>query len=256
LRPRGKARRTRFACPRCGQSGLLLSAVAARDAECVSCNLPLFAGPDEHLHDSRELAEVKRHARAAAQAARATRGAASGEGRARGLRAVALACLALGGLAGWWMFSSSESPDSDAERFTGLCLAGDWESAEEYLADDDFQRAEFRRWRILHFASIVDRLRPAGDRVLPLIEPVTETATSRVLDVALVSPFVGRRAHRQHWEKSADRWTFDASASLEDRRRPDGATTNAAGTTTPAAASEEEAEPPPLRVDRPPEVAQ
>src|SRR5690606_14165689 len=56
------------------------------------------------------------------------------------------------------------SVESQARRFTASCAAGDWKRALRSVSDDDVQIAEFERWKMRHFTSIIEKYRPAGDR--------------------------------------------------------------------------------------------
>lgn len=218
---------TRFTCPRCGQSGSVPKELKVRRAECAQCKLPLAAGPDQRLHGAREAAEMIRQS-----VARSKRYALVGwmerrlgvtESRARKL--VAVLCVALlAALIGGGLFGArqlfDDSPQRSVRGLVRACLHGNAKAAQDYLDDDAVQRLEFERWRIRHFASIVDQVRPSGDRVEIQIEPLSNQADEGVFLVTLSSAFFGARSHEQVWRQLDGRWQFDALATLDRHDRP------------------------------------
>jgi hypothetical protein len=240
IAPNGKFRsladlpQTRFECPRCGQSGSIPTMLAERGAECIGCKLRLVAGPDQKLHGVKEAKELRR----AAQMKKPKHGLAlwlerqfqTADGR---VRKGAVAVWSIGAAA---MFVAmvmllfnlfDNSLETQAKNFTSACLAGDWSAAEESFADDDVQLAEFNRWRMRHFTSIIDEHRPAGDSVRIDVESTNGEALPRILNITLTSDFLGTRSHTQCWNQQDGRWQFEPQKTLEAtdgvvgiRRRP------------------------------------
>jgi hypothetical protein len=211
----------RFCCPRCRLVASVSAAIALRGTHCASCGLALFLGPERKLYDASELAEARRKARQATWSARLKQHTAKAlrEGMpCRGtalavfgitiLLAVALGSFALRGL------MIRPSAEAACEAFTRRCLKGDWDAALAYIADDDHQRMEFERWRILQFASIVDRVRPGGDRVTLKVTSMPTRDARITLHVRLRSPFIGARDQKQCWYAQEGRYWFDAVETL------------------------------------------
>src|SRR5690606_31059568 len=115
------------------------------------------------------------------------------------LLAASLLCLAAAviGAAGRWLDPSIER---HAISFTRTCLSGNWNRAHEYLEDNAVARTEFDRWRVRYFPSIIDRIRPDGDRVEIEARLLANAGSSAALLVTMKSPFIGTRSHEQHWK--------------------------------------------------------
>jgi hypothetical protein len=187
--------------------------------ECVACKLPLLRGPDNTLYGPDELADLQRALKAdaliqyASQRDRRVSDEASGQAPSRLFYALCGAAFAAVVL--WvWSFAKRDSPDKTVLHFTRACLAGDWEQASEHLDDDAVQRAEFTRWRIRYFASLVARHRPQGDRAHVEVSLLQDDAQERIYDITMTSPFIGRRRHIQLWRQTDGLWRFDAAATL------------------------------------------
>ena len=210
----------RFSCPRCGQAGSIPKLFNVRKAACGVCKLQLVMGPDHQLHGAEEVAKMRRAHNAAAleqkqkdlSIARGLPQAAPPAKRRRTMLAGA-AAAAVVVLAAWWMMGGA-SPDGRVDQFTATCLTGRWNDCYAYILDDDVAQAEFDRWRIRYFPSIVDKVRPKGDAVEIDVELLTETADQRVFRVTLRSPFIGTRQHVQHWIASEGGWWFDPAETL------------------------------------------
>jgi hypothetical protein len=115
--------------------------------------------------------------------------------------------------------AGTPAPSKVVERFTRQCLAGDWDICEESLLDNDVQRMHFRRWCTLHFASLRDKFRPAGDEVDIAVAVIETSARRYVARVTMTSDFIGTRDHVQCWECHDGCWSFDVVASLPEGQR-------------------------------------
>lgn len=217
----------RYTCPRCKQSGSLPSMLAVRQVECGMCGLRLARGPDQQFHEADEARQL--HQAALEEARKPPAARLRGPSRSTGdgwLRkpATVWAALLLAGLLCIVALAvglfGGHSPESRARAFTYSCLAGDWDRAHGYMADDAMQRSEFDRWRVRYFTSILDEHRPAGDSVRVTVQRTSGTAESCVLRVEMKSRFIGTRTHEQHWRKSGDQWFFDAIVTLQAQYRP------------------------------------
>ncbi len=212
----------RFNCPRCGQTGAIPSMLGVRKAECGSCKLPLVAGPDQQLRGVQEAAALRRVAQENARQQRAKdrwvarfRHADGSVRRLSVLYATILLLMAALGVV--WALAGffDSSPQTRACQFVATCLTGKWKNAQEFLPDDPVQRAEFDRWRVRYFSSIVDAHRPRGDTVEIVVQPLVTTAMRQAFRVTLESPFLGKRTHDQCWLLENGQWWFDARATLE-----------------------------------------
>jgi hypothetical protein len=207
-----------FSCPRCRHKGAL--APNSPQAECPRCRLPLFAGPSGRLYSAPELAALEERSKAGRQAVRCAerradaRSLSPRQTRVLAASASALIVLLVGGAIAFWQ--RPHAANAQAAALSRQCLDGDWKDAVQFVSDDDLQRTEFRRWQIMHFASIQAKVRPGGDRVRIEVAPVHEGDDLRVLRVTLSSPFMGERRHVQYWSRAADNWHFNASMSLQD----------------------------------------
>ena len=211
----------RFACPRCKQTGSIPAQLAVRKAYCGACRLPLVAGPDQHLHGEMEAAQLwKAHSAAAGQQRMRERLKArftTAQGRLLWLPAISAVVLIIVGLTGLGyglncMFDAS--PEAQVRDFTRTCLSGEWNAAHAFLLDDPLQWAEFDRWRVRHFSSLQDKIRPAGDRVEIGVNLIEEKGPLRVFEVVMQSKFMGTRTHQQHWRLEGETWQFDPHSTL------------------------------------------
>lgn len=209
-----------YHCPRCGDEGEVAPAIAERGvACCVACQLPFRLGPDHLLHSVEEVVEQQRATTKAQVAAR----------RSERTPAIAPAIDLpphwrwIGGAVGGALILTlgliflwpSNTPDRYAVLLTQYCLSEDAQRAKQYLPDDDdLQRVEFKRWQIIHFASIANRLRPSGDRTSISTEVLERSDDEMLLQVTVASSFLGARSHLQHWRRLDSRWTFDPAGSL------------------------------------------
>jgi ribosomal protein S27AE len=212
---------TRFTCPRCGKSGSIAATFVVQKAECGDCKLALVAGPDRKLHGVREAAELHRAAKATAprryrEWLEANFRRADGRLHRGYVVSVAGLTIALALTAGYLVRSLLDnSPETLALRLTAKCLAGDFKSAERYLPDDDVQRVEFERWRMRHFASIIQKFRPAGDRVGMGATPLEQLASKATFQIEMQSDFFGARRLKQVWVCDEDGiWRFDVCETL------------------------------------------
>jgi len=226
--PRGKLLaqeelpQTHYRCPRCRRSGSVPTMLAVRRAECLDCKLPLVPGPDQRLHDEPEAAALHRRAAAELKVAKKQHSRLADRLAAAQVRLgkLGFACVACGAAAAlvfgvaWIGGSLRPAPDRDVRCFTLHLLAGDWQSAKDYLPDDDVERAEFERWRVRHFTSIIEKFRPAGDRPSVEVVALSETPDQRSLEIAMSSPFLGTRKHRQEWQRTENGWRFSALKTL------------------------------------------
>ncbi len=224
VRAQAELPQIRFSCPRCHRSGSIPDLLSIGGAECLSCRLPLVRGPDQRLHGLKEAQELRRAATEPSHG----RGAAMGwflypNGSLRTSRAMAVVVglVALLALGGWWLRSWFHvTPEALARRFTYVCLSGRWDRAESYLEDDAVQRAEFDRWRLRYFSSILDKHRPKGDRLDIAIESRSPSAETRVFKVLLTSDFLGTRTLEECWRNVDGVWRFDARATLALHEAP------------------------------------
>jgi len=224
VRPQAELPQIRFSCPRCHRSGSIPDLLTIGGAECLSCRLPLVRGPDQRLHGFKEAQALRRAATEPAHG----HGAAMGwflypNGSLRTSRALAVVAgvVVVLALTGWWARSWFDvTPEGQARRFTYVCLAGRWDRAEGFLEDDAVQRAEFDRWRLRHFSSILDKHRPKGDRVDIAVEVVSESADARVFKVLMTSAFFGTRSLEECWRNAEGAWRFDARATLARQEMP------------------------------------
>ncbi len=218
----------RYACPRCGKSGAVPAALGARKTKCPSCALPLARGPDQRLHGESEAAELWKNAaptpRRASAVANVLARLTTADGRWRrvnvAVAATPVVVLALMGTfaLGTWI---DGSPETQARRFTATCLSGNKHTPLAFVEDDAVQHVELDRWKMRHFASIVDRHRPDGDRVAIDVKALADESGHRVLAVTMRSPFLGVRNQVQYWRESEGGWYFDSRATLA---REDGVT--------------------------------
>ena len=214
-------RQIRYSCPRCRQTGTVSAQLHVRKAFCSGCRLTLVAGPDQQLYGEQEAQAMHRSAHAAAGQRRLrdrlkrslTR--ADGELHRRNVALLAMAMIVFVTL-GWssLMWLSDDSVETRARAFTHICLTGDWDAAEAYLPDDAVQRAEFSRWRVRHFSSLLDNIRPAGDAVHIDAVDVEAQPSYIELRVTMKSPFMGTRTHEQRWLPAGDQWWFDVQGTL------------------------------------------
>lgn len=209
----------RFDCPRCGQTGSIPKLFNVRKALCGVCKLPLVLGPDQQLHGLDEVARMRREAKAAARhntfpgsGSISSGPAAAPPSNRRRIMAGGAALVVILAVGAWWM--ASGSPHSRVSQFTSTCLTGRWNDCYAFLPDDDVATAEFDRWRIRYFPSIIDKVRPQGDTVEIEVSLVRESASERVYEVTLQSPFVGTRTHEQIWIHDQGQWWFDPAVTL------------------------------------------
>jgi hypothetical protein len=221
--------RVRFHCPRCHQAGAIPATFKIRKAKCGVCKLPLEIGPDEQLHGAKEAAEMRRRAAEASVASAASNRRLPDflqqflfqpDGKMRITNAVLVGILALGLLAAVVAGAGSlfaSTPEGEVRAFTYACLAGDWNTAEQSLpANDDVALSEFKRWRGFYFTSILDKHRPAGDKVQVAVTRETSTPSGSVFVATLTSPLVGERTIREHWREHDGKWQFDVVATLAE----------------------------------------
>ncbi len=218
-------RQVHFRCPRCNQSGSVPAALSIRKAECGACRLPLVSGPDNRLHGVEEVAAMRRAANMAAKQRKLKDRLAARfhteDGQLRRwpvVYAVVLILVVLV-LAGWGFSQLFDNSTTGRIRdFTQVCLAGKWKVAtREYLPDDAVQRAEFDRWRVRYFSSILDAHRPKDDEVEIEVEPIEAgqpQSPQQVFRVTLKSTFIGERSHEQVWRLEGEAWSFDVLATL------------------------------------------
>lgn len=216
----------RYSCPRCHQAGLVPAPLAARTAKCPHCRLPLARGPDHKLYGADEAAEMWRQNGGKTQrlswSDRFGQFVTASDGRLRKqcVAAMALPAVVALWLAAWGLKTLLDfSLETRAAAFTYACLVGEEDGVLEYLEDDAVQYVELKRW-IRRFASILDRHRPAGDRVRVDVETVDSRPGRRVLLVTVRSEFLGARRHIQHWRQRNSRWLFDSLATLADEQGP------------------------------------
>ncbi len=81
-------------------------------------------------------------------------------------------------------------------------------------ANDDVARIEFQRWRGFYFTSILDKHRPAGDKVRITVVREGEDPASSIFVVTMKSPVIGQREIREHWRTIDGRWRFDVVKTL------------------------------------------
>lgn len=216
----GELPQIKFSCPRCGQAGSIPKLFNVRKASCGVCKLQLVMGPDNQLHGADEVAKMRRAQNAAAleqkykehATVRGLPKAAPPDKRRRIIVASAAAAAVLV-LALWWM-AAGASPTGRVSHFTATCLTGRWKDCDAYILDDDVARAEFARWRIRHFPSIIDKVRPQGDTVAIDVELLNESGDQRVVRVTMRSPFIGTRQHEQYWVAADGQWWFDPAETL------------------------------------------
>jgi hypothetical protein len=213
----------RFTCPRCQFVGVLHSQPNESGIACAACSLPLFPGLGGKFYGAAEIQEIKQAAREAASKPCPTGNKAASAAPLRwpllvGAIAIAACALGLAIVLGGWLFAD-KSAGPAARQFTLRCLADSGEQIPDEVIDDDYQRLRFRFWRIMHFASIRDAGRPAGDRVRVEVEVVKVDSQQQTLRVAVKSPFLGQRSHVQCWQWQNGGWRFDAAASLGDSAR-------------------------------------
>ncbi len=220
VRAQAELPQVRFTCPRCHRSGSIPDLLTIGGAECLSCRLPLVRGPDQRLHGLDEARELRR-----AASERQGKPSAAAEwftwpngslrlGRVAWVAALTLGALLAGGL--WLHTWFDVTPATLARRFTYVCLSGRWDRAEDFLDDDPVQRAEFDRWRLRYFSSILDKHRPKGDSVEIEVEPLRESADALDYRVKLTSPFLGTRTLGQSWRLVQGEWRFDARVTLAE----------------------------------------
>ena len=209
-----------FHCPRCGERGMLH--LAGAEGACPGCTLPLFLGPDGKLRSAEKLAELEQQLREASEAARQAERNELQRSRTRRptwpilAAAAAVALLLLAAV----MFAGSRStPSHRALQLTQDCLACRWDEASRFVGEDEFQLAEFAKWQILHFASIQDRVRPAGDRIKIVVETKRQSPDQMIVESIISSPVIGKRRLVQYWNREEDVWLFDATASLRDPQK-------------------------------------
>ena len=213
----------RFHCPRCHQAGTIPAIFRVRKAKCGVCKLPLEIGPDEQLHGVKEAANLRRET-AAAQALSAAAPSKFSQffltagGQMRSANIVLVSVVAVGLLAAAVAGASALftcTPESQVRSFTYTCLAGDWNAAEKFLPpEDDVALVEFQRWRSFYFTSILDKHRPAGDKVHVAVVREGENPADTVFVVTLSSPVLGSREVREHWHERDGRWEFDVVSTL------------------------------------------
>lgn len=206
----------KFVCPRCGERESLPATAAERGVTCTACQLRLLPGPEGRLYTAQELAEAKRKVVVQMKDARAAAPQRRGQAWMLGAAACAGVLLLLVGV---WAWSGGSSVESAARAFTYECLAGKHGSADSYVVPQGFQQQQIGRWRMLHFASIVDQYRPSGDQVTVEVESLAGDEQERELEVTLTSPFLGQRRLRQYWKLNDDRWWFDAATSLDPPKK-------------------------------------
>lgn len=211
----------RYACPRCGKSGAVPAALGSRKTKCPSCALPLARGPDQRLHGETEAAELWKSAAPVSRreswisnvVARLT----TADGRLHRVH-VAMAAMPVLLLAGAGILALATwfdaSPEAMARRFTATCLSGAKDEPLAFVEDDAVQQVELDHWRMRHFASIIDRHRPDGDRVSIDVKTLADESGYRVLAITMRSPFLGVRNQVQYWRESNDHWYFDSLATL------------------------------------------
>jgi hypothetical protein len=216
----------RFRCPRCRHAGAIPTRISSRGAACPACKLPLAPGPDGRLHAVEAAADLwsaagEKAAQASARDRLVDRFVTSG-GRIRasaiGLGGLLLFVVLLGGAIAmhWWFDQSCETL---ARQFVFACLSGQWDRAEQFMADDPVQKAHFARWRVRYFTSILDSHRPRGDRVRVDVLVMEERPDSRVLGVSMKSAFLGTRSMIQQWRLEDGRWQFDARQTVREPPR-------------------------------------
>ncbi|MDZ4818800.1 MAG: hypothetical protein SGJ20_07490 [Planctomycetota bacterium] len=195
--------------------------LANRGVQCSSCKLPLAIGPDRKLRGVQEAAELRRVVR-------------SGRGKktigdwftdklttADGRLNRKVACVWGSLLVGAIVFGSSlllrlfdYSVATPSRELTLTCLAGDWDDAEAFMQDDPVQLAEFKRWRMRHFTSILDEYRPDGDSVEIGVEIVKSESPRTTVQVSISSDFLGSRSHTQCWIEQDGNWYFQPLETL------------------------------------------
>jgi hypothetical protein len=215
--------RVRFHCPRCHQAGAIPAIYRVRRAKCGACKLPLEIGPDAQLHGAKEAAEMRRAATSAvvssvAAPSKFQQFISNENSHMRtlslivgGVFTLALAAAVITGAGA--LFAST--PEGEVRSFTYACLAGDWKNAEQWLPEnDDVARIEFQRWRGFYFTSILDKHRPAGDKVQIAVVRQENNTADAVFIATLRSPMLGNREIRQHWRERDGGWEFDVLATL------------------------------------------
>lgn len=209
-----------YACPRCKQVGSLPEVLPVKRVDCLACGLPLERGPDQRFHDQSEAERLRKETR---REARLPERAAwqkflrKHDGSLQVLNVAALAAVGMLLLTGMSLAIAhmlDDSPERRLRDFTYVCLTGEWDDATGFMPDDDVQRAEFDRWRVRYFPSILDKHRPAGDHVTIDVETISQTPELRVFAVTLQSPFLGERRHEQRWQLSDGVWQFDAVRTI------------------------------------------
>jgi hypothetical protein len=186
----------------------------------------LARGPDRKLHGTREAAELRRidesTDRKATFGDRMIARLETYDGRGVNIKTVGWCLLPSALVAASILmisFLPDLSPEATVARLTRACLSGHRKKPLLSLEDDAVQRAEFDRWRIRRFASIVDSHRPQGDAVEIEVRPIMATPDAAVFRVTMQSPFFGMRSHTQCWVKRNGVFVFDAVATLEKEDR-------------------------------------
>lgn len=214
----------RYSCPRCQQSGLVPAALAARTAKCPQCSLQLARAPDQVLRGVEQATELWRLSGGKAHGAkwhdRITKFFTTGDGR---LRKQSIALLSLPAVIVLWlaglglMTLFDFSLETRAGDFLLTCLSGNEKEMLKFVEDDAVQHVELKSWS-RRLTSILDRHRPAGDRMRVHAQVVEEKPHNRVLLITLRSDFIGTRRHIQHWHERNSTWLFDARATLADEQ--------------------------------------
>lgn len=197
-------RNVHFNCPRCKEVGnLSITQLSRGTASCGACGLELFTGPDGRLYTAAELEAVKKLHRDAPRNSDADWGAKSLPARLLGVPVVVAMSLCFVITLGLFLRSylTPATPGETAARFTKVCLAGNWDAAAEYLVPGDDQLVQFRLWRLMSFASILDEHRPEGDKVAIETAVASPDARETSIRVAMSSPFVGQRVLVQQWRR-------------------------------------------------------
>jgi hypothetical protein len=213
-----------FLCPRCRAAGRIPEMLIARGVQCTACKLTLRYGEDRNWHAPEETnpmlasrtANVRSNVAGSIQSLWSAIRPADGGWSDKGVLAAGSAAVCLLLLIGYgiWTFGASLTVEGRARAFNRVCLSGDWTRAEAYLPDDAVQRAEFARWRVRHFSSILNKYRPDGDRLSVAAETLDESSTDLLLLVTLQSRHIGTRTIKQQWAHTDDGWRFDAKATI------------------------------------------
>jgi hypothetical protein len=213
----------RYSCPRCHKSGHMPRILAARGAKCPGCGLKLARAPNRRMDGAAEAAEqwksqtLKPHRPRYAELVAARLWNPDGTmHKVNVTLAAASVAVMLVAVASLLSTLFDFSTAARVRRFTYDCLGSHPDAPLACLEDDAVQQVEFDRWRLRHFASILDRHRPDGDDVQIDVQAIERREPYEIYLVTLRSPHLGVRRHVQHWRDHGERWLFDSRATMAE----------------------------------------